>query len=72
MDRELLQRLLDASPIRILMNDGRSYTIDDPRQAIVDNISCYTLYHDDDGKVRTMVLPLVTMSGVEPIEATAD
>lgn len=69
MDRETLRRLLDASPIRILMNDGKSYTIDDPRQAIVDNISCYTLYRDEDGKLRTMILPLVTMSGVEPLEA---
>ncbi|MCG8451486.1 MAG: hypothetical protein MI725_18120 [Pirellulales bacterium] len=67
MDRDSLVRLLSASPIRILMNDGNSYVIDQPSEAIVDDISCYALYRKDGGKYATMVLPLVTMSGVEPL-----
>lgn len=71
MDRESLDKLLAVGPVRILMNDGNSYSIDKPDKAIVDEISCYTLYRDSEGKVRTMILPLVTISGVEPLEASA-
>jgi len=68
MDREELLALMKAGPIRILMNDGREYSVEHPSEAIVSDISAYVLYRSQtDGKLKAMVLPLVTMAGVEPI-----
>jgi len=68
MDRKELLELLDKGPVRILMNDGNSYTVASPRESIVTDISAHVLYRDsEDGKLRAMILPLVTMSGVEQL-----
>ncbi len=68
MDREELLALMKAGPIRVRMNDGEVYSIAAPAEAIVSDIAAHVLYRTDDGKLRAMVLPLVTMAGVEPIE----
>ena len=68
MDREELVALMNEGPIRIHMNDGREYTVVNPGEAIVSDISAHVLYRSEtDGKLKAMVLPLVTMSGVEPL-----
>jgi len=69
MDREELTKLIKNGPVRILMNDGNSYEVPGTEFAVVSDIAAYTLYRADDGKMRTMILPLVTMSGVEPLSA---
>ncbi|MEM8944813.1 MAG: hypothetical protein AAGD11_06480 [Planctomycetota bacterium] len=69
MDREELTSLIKKGPVRILMNDGNSYKVPSAEFALVSDIAAYKLYRADDGKMRTMVLPLVTMSGVEPLAA---
>jgi len=52
------------------MNDGREYTIEHTDEAVVSDISAYVLYRGDDGKLRRVVLPLVTMSAVHPLSDT--
>ncbi len=71
MDREELTKLIAEGPIRIRMNDGRSYEVAGPEFATVSDIAAAVLYRAEDGKYRHMHLPLVTMSGVEPIETSA-
>jgi hypothetical protein len=68
MDREELTTLIKRGPIRIRMNDGRAYDVEKPEFASVSDISAAVLYRGEDGKLRHMHLPLVTMSGVEPLE----
>lgn len=72
MDRDELNQLIQQGPVRILMNDGNSYDIPNAECALVSDIAAYTLYRAEDGKMRTMILPLVTMSGVEPLSVDAD
>lgn len=67
MDREELTRLIKQGPVRILMNDGNAYEVPSAEFALVSDIAAYTLYRAEDGKMRTMILPLVTMTGVEPL-----
>jgi hypothetical protein len=50
------------------MDDGRAYDVEKPEFASVSDISAAVLYRGEDGKLRHMHLPLVTMSGVEPLE----
>ncbi len=68
MDREELTALIKKGPIRIRMNDGRAYEVSGPEFATVSDIAAAVLYRGEDGKFRHMQLPLVTMSGVEPLE----
>lgn len=59
-------------PIRIHMNDGKVYTLESDREAIVSQTSAHVLHRSEsDGRLRAMVLPLVTIAGVEPLEASA-
>ena len=67
MDREELMTLIRKGPVRILMNDGESYDVPNVEFAVVSDIAASVLYLGADGKMRTMHLPLVTMSGVEEI-----
>ncbi len=70
MDREELIAMIKAGPVRILMNDGREYDIAAPDEALITDIAAYVLYRSKtDGKLKAMTLPLVTMSGVEPISS---
>ena len=72
MDRKELTALISKGPVRIRMNDGHEYTIESSEFATVSDISAAVLYRDEeDGKFRHIHLPLVTMSGVEQIEADA-
>jgi hypothetical protein len=68
VDREELTALIKKGPIRIRMNDGRSYEVSGPEFATVSDIAAAVLYRGEDGKYRHMHLPLGTMSGVEPLE----
>ncbi len=70
MDREELTLLISQGPIRIRINDGRAYEVAGPEFATVSDIAASILYRADDGKYRHMYLPLVTMSGVEPLETS--
>ena len=68
MDREELNALIAKGPVRILMNDGNEYLIESAECVSVSDIAAAVLYRDEqDGKLRHMYLPLVTMSGVEPL-----
>jgi hypothetical protein len=50
------------------MNDGRSYEVKSTEFASVSDIAAAVLYRsDEDGKLRHVYLPLVTMSAVEPL-----
>ncbi len=71
MDREELTALIADGPVLIRMNDGREYTIESPEFATVSDIAAAVLYRAEDGKYRHMHLPLVTMSGVEPLSKNA-
>ncbi len=67
MDRKELNLLIAEGPIRIRMNDGRSYDVENHDWISVSDISAAVLHRDDDGKLRHVHLPLVTMSAVEPL-----
>ena len=69
MDREELTALIAKGPVRIRMNDGHEYMIESSEFATVSDIAAAVLYRAEDGKLRHMHLPLVTMSGVEPLAA---
>ena len=65
MDRESLGNLLDQLPIRITMNDGRSFMVESERGILLSDLDAYVLYRSDDGKLRGIHLPYVTMTGVD-------
>jgi hypothetical protein len=67
VDREELTAIIRATPVRIRMNDGRAYEIPGPEFAVVSDIAASILHRGDDGKLRHVYLPLVTMCAVEPI-----
>lgn len=71
MDRQELTKLIRQGPVRVTMNDGSTFDIPGSEFAIVSDISAHVLYHADDGKYRTMHLPLVTMCGVEQLSTEA-
>ena len=51
------------------MNDRSAYAVHNQEYALVSDISGSLLYKADDGKSRTVHLPLVTMCAVEPLAA---
>ena len=70
MDREELTQLVRSGPIRIRINDGRFYDVPSSEMIVVSDISASVLYRSEhDGKLRTVHLPMVTMSGVDEIGA---
>jgi hypothetical protein len=69
MDREELIDAIAAGPVRIRMNNGRSYDVEKPAFALVAELTVGVLYRSEDGKYRNVILQLVTMTAVEPIAA---
>jgi hypothetical protein len=67
MDREELTTILHDTPVVIRMNDGREYEVPSREFVTVSDIAASVLYRHADGKLRHVYLPLVTMSGVEPL-----
>jgi len=65
MDRESLENMLDQLPLRITMNDGRSFVVTTAGDIALSDIDAYVLYRSGDGKLRGIHLPYVTMAGVE-------
>ena len=65
MDRETLENMLDQLPLRITMNDGRSFVVTSDRGIALSDLDAYVLYRSEDGKLRGIHLPYVTMTGVE-------
>ena len=65
MDRETLANMLDQLPLRITMNDGRSFFVESDREILLSDLDAYVLYRSQDGKLRGIHLPYVTMTGVE-------
>ena len=65
MDRETIENMLDQMPLRITMNDGRSFVVKSEREIALSDIDAYVLYRSEDGKLRGIHLPYVTMAGVE-------
>lgn len=65
MDRETIENMLDQIPLRFTMNDGRSFLVESERGIALSDIDAYVLYRSDDGKLRGIHLPYVTMAGVE-------
>lgn len=51
------------------MNDESAYEIPGPEFALVSDISAAVLHRSEDGKYRTIHLPLVTMCRVEELDA---
>lgn len=65
MDREALEKTLDQMPVRITMNDGRQFLVTTERGIALSDLDAYVVFRSDDGKLRGIHLPYVTMSGVE-------
>ncbi|MEN1681858.1 MAG: hypothetical protein AAGJ46_19935 [Planctomycetota bacterium] len=69
MDREELLALIRKGPIRITMNDGRSYDVPNMECCLVSQISISVLVKSEgDGKWRQHHLPLVTIAGIEELQ----
>jgi len=71
MDRETLVDAMADGPVRVVMNDGRSFDIPSSGFAIVDTTAAHILTKDGDGKLRARILSLVCMTSVERIETAA-
>ncbi len=71
MDRETLVDAIADGPVRIFMNDGRSFDVPSPEFAIVDTTAAHILTKDSDGKLRARILSLVCMTSVERIDTAA-
>jgi len=70
MDRKELMAAIRKGPILIRMNDGSEYVVENMEMAMVSDIAAHVLYRDEeDGKYRAAILPLVTMSLVQPLVA---
>lgn len=67
MDREKPTDLIKDGPVRINMDDGRSFHVAGPEMATASDIAAAVLYRADEGKYRHIHLPLVTMTSVEPL-----
>lgn len=65
MDREMIENMLDQMPLRITMNDGRSFVVQSEGVIALSDLDAYVLYRSEDGKLRGIHLPYVTMAGVE-------
>ena len=65
MDREAIENMLDQMPLRITMNDGRTFVVESQRGIALSDLDAYVLYRSKDGKLRGIHLPYVTMAGVE-------
>ncbi len=72
MDREELLAAIRYSPVVIRMNDGSEFAVENVEQAMVTDVAAYvTIISESDGKRRAAILPLVTMSGVFPVDAAS-
>jgi hypothetical protein len=68
MDREELNEIVLAeAPFMIRMNDGRAYEVKSKEFITISDIAASVLYRHEDGKLRHVYLPLVTMSAIGPI-----
>jgi len=65
MDREAIEDMLDQLPLRITMNDGRSFVVASQRGIALSDLDAYVLFRSEDGRLRGVHLPYVTMAGVE-------
>ncbi len=65
MDREAIENMLDQIPLRITMSDGRSFIVESLRDIALSDLDAYVLFRSEDGKLRGIHLPYVTMAGVE-------
>jgi uncharacterized protein (UPF0216 family) len=68
MDREELEEMLKTAPTLIRMNDDREYVVDNPELFMLSSMALHLLRRSDDGKLRAVILPLVTMACAEQIE----
>ena len=67
MDKDELTTRLRGGPAVIRMNDGRSYEVPGLESTLISDIAASILHRGDDGKLRHVYLPLVTMAAVEVI-----
>ncbi|MEM9589370.1 MAG: hypothetical protein AAGA03_18965 [Planctomycetota bacterium] len=67
MDPEELKALVEAGPVTIRMNDGRSYKVPSREYVLIGQMSAVVLHKGDDGKWRNITLPLVTMTGADQV-----
>lgn len=68
MDREELMDLLRSGPTLIRMNDGREYLVENLEWVTVSTMAAHVLRRGEDGKLRAVILPLVTMTSAENVE----
>ena len=65
MDRATLNTAISDGPIRVTMNDGSTYDIQDQKSILVDVTTAYVLQRATDGRLRALWLSLVCMVKVE-------
>jgi hypothetical protein len=71
MDRSDLLSSLDQGPVRVHMNDGKTYVIPDHKSCLVDSTTAYVLYRRDDEKLKAHWLALVSMDRIESLDSPA-
>jgi hypothetical protein len=65
MDRDTLNSAISDGAIRVTMNDGSTYDIQDQKSMLVDATTAYVLQRSTDGRLRAVWLSLVRMVKVE-------
>lgn len=65
LDKDELTTILRGGPAIIRMNDGRSYEVPGLESTLIGDIAASILHRGEDGKLRHVYLPLVTMSAVD-------
>jgi hypothetical protein len=65
MERDEFIALLKPGPLKVRMNDGEIYEIAANSEAVVSDVAAHVLYRHADGRLKTMVLPLLNISGIE-------
>ncbi len=68
MDRETLIAAIDQGPVRVYMNDGQSFKIEDHKACAVDSTTVYVMYRDETSdRIKTHWLSLVAMTRIESV-----
>ena len=71
MDRDTLLQAIDQGPVRVYMNDGQSFKIENVRDVAVDSTTAYVVYRDDNDRYQEHWLSLVAMTRIERIAIVA-
>jgi len=72
MEKEELQQQLAYCPLRIRMNDGREYLVENRDFIMIGDYAASVLYRREDGKLLNGLMGLMNITMVEPLGLPGD